>query len=190
MMQQLFLAGEIIEYAIEHSTRARRSRFTMHAGGELVVTAPVRVSLDRIEALVRAQERWILRQRARQLARPVQVLPAVSDSQSYRTHKKNAEDVVRQHLATLTPTERLRPHTVTIKNHRTRWGSCSKQGNLNFNYRIAFLPFELARYIIVHEICHLYELNHSRAFWSHVARLIPDYRICRVRLREYIWKKV
>ena len=72
---------------------------------------------------------------------------------------------------------------VTIKNHKSRWGSCSKKGNLNFNYKIALLPSELADYIIVHELCHLGEFNHSSRFWALVAKAIPNHRVLRARLR-------
>lgn len=72
---------------------------------------------------------------------------------------------------------------VAIRNQRTRWGSCSKRGNLNFNYRIASLPLHLADYVIVHELCHLGEFNHSPQFWNLVARAIPDHRERRKELR-------
>ena len=64
---------------------------------------------------------------------------------------------------------------VFIKNQKTRWGSCSSKGNLNFNYKIIYLKPELANYLIVHELCHLRQLNHSKKFWALVAQQIPNY---------------
>ena len=64
---------------------------------------------------------------------------------------------------------------IAIKNTSTRWGSCSSRGNLNFNYKIIYLRSALADYLIVHELCHLGELNHSKRFWDLVKKTIPNY---------------
>jgi predicted metal-dependent hydrolase len=73
---------------------------------------------------------------------------------------------------------------VAIKNQTTRWGSCSSKGNLNFNYKIIYLKPVLADYLIVHELCHLGELNHSKKFWALVLKTIPDYAKTNKELRK------
>lgn len=71
---------------------------------------------------------------------------------------------------------------VFIKSQRTRWGSCSSNANLNFNYRIIGLAPALQDYLIVHELCHLKEFNHGKAFWDLVALQIPDYQVLKTQL--------
>lgn len=73
---------------------------------------------------------------------------------------------------------------VAIKNTSTRWGSCSSKKNLNFHYKIIYLKPEQADYLIVHELCHLGELNHSKRFWLLVSKTIPDYKKINPELRR------
>jgi predicted metal-dependent hydrolase len=74
---------------------------------------------------------------------------------------------------------------ISVKNQKTRWGSCSKKGNLNFNYKIVHLPENLVNYLVVHELCHLKEFNHSKNFWSLVGQTVPDYKKLRRELRSF-----
>jgi len=73
---------------------------------------------------------------------------------------------------------------IVIRNQKSRWGSCSKKGNLNFNYKLAFMPQEVRDYIIVHEICHIKEFNHGRGFWQLVSETVPDWKKLRKELRR------
>lgn len=73
---------------------------------------------------------------------------------------------------------------IFIRGQKTRWGSCSRAGNLNFNWRLAMAPPEVIDYIVIHELSHLKEMNHSRQFWSLVENLCPDYKKHRKWLRE------
>ncbi len=101
----------------------------------------------------------------------------------YRQLKQQARVFVKEKIIAINEVYNFSFNRVCIKNHKSRWGSCSKKGNLNFNYKIIHLPIELAEYIVAHELCHLKELNHSPRFWAEVARAIPDYKARRKKLK-------
>ena len=74
---------------------------------------------------------------------------------------------------------------VTIRNQKTRWGSCSSKGNVNFNYNLYYMPEELLDYVVVHELSHRKYMNHSQSFWCEVEKYCPEYKLCRRRLKDY-----
>lgn len=74
---------------------------------------------------------------------------------------------------------------ITIRCQKSRWGSCSGKGNLNFNWKLLMLPKELMDYVIVHELAHRIEMNHSQRFWENVGKILPDYKGLRRRLKDY-----
>lgn len=73
---------------------------------------------------------------------------------------------------------------ISIREQKTRWGSCSSQGNLNFNWRLIFAPENVLDYVVVHELAHRKEMNHSKAFYAIVESVLPDYRVSRKWLRD------
>ena len=75
--------------------------------------------------------------------------------------------------------------TVSVRNQRSRWGSCSRRGTISLNWRLVQVPVEVRDYIILHELMHLREMNHSRRFWSHVASVCPGYEQCEAWLRAH-----
>lgn len=74
---------------------------------------------------------------------------------------------------------------ITIKNQKKRWGSCSSARNLNFNWRLIMTPVEVMDYVVVHELCHLKQMNHSQAFWEEVEKVLPDYKMRKKWLDEH-----
>ncbi len=95
-----------------------------------------------------------------------------------------AVELVRSRLEYFNETYRFRYSRVTIRNQKTRWGSCSSRGHLSFNYKLVMLQPKHADYIIVHELCHLGELNHSKSFWDLVQITMPDHKKIRKELRK------
>lgn len=108
-----------------------------------------------------------------------------SVTKHYIDHKEVARELIHARLLHFNNHYNLTYKRVAIRNQRRSWGSCTSLSNLNFSYKILFLPPELADYIVVHELCHLKELNHSKNFWDLVAETIPDYLEKRLALKKY-----
>lgn len=100
-------------------------------------------------------------------------------------HKEEARTLVHNRISYWAPRIGVLPKRIAIRDQRSRWGSCSTKGNLNFNYRLALIPIELVDYVVVHELCHLLEFNHSERFWSHVAHALPDFALRKRALLAY-----
>lgn len=106
------------------------------------------------------------------------------DRARYLAYKEKARKLVEERVVHFNQFYRFKVGHISIKNTQTRWGSCSRKGNLNFNYKIALLPSKHADYIVVHELCHLGEFNHSKKFWALVEKTIPDYAIIHNELKK------
>ena len=99
-------------------------------------------------------------------------------------NKENARLLVHERIKHFNAHYGFKIGRISVRNQRSRWGSCSKLGNLNFNYRIVFLSPNLADYIIVHELCHIGQFNHSKKFWNLVFETIPNYPRLRLELKK------
>lgn len=112
------------------------------------------------------------------------VFPSRLGRRHYLQHREKARALVWQKIESFQTRHDFVVKKIAVRNQKTRWGSCSKRGNLNFNYKIALIPEHLADYIIFHELCHLKEFNHSANFWALVAREIPDYQRRKEELKK------
>jgi len=181
------------EYEIRESTRATRLGITVHPDGRVTVTKPVQVSEKRVHAFVRKYQDWIetsqerFRKRAERQNKkglPTFALPRPrKNSKAYTEARKAARVLVTERLQHFNQVYGFRYGTLSIRDQKTRWGSCSAAGNLSFNYRLIFLPEVLQDYIIVHELAHVKEHNHSARFWAQVARTVPAHSELRKELR-------
>lgn len=103
-------------------------------------------------------------------------------------YKKSAQAFAREQCEDYAKLYGVHYNKITIRAQKRRWGSCSRAGNLSFNYKIALLPRRLAAYVIAHEICHLLSFDHSPRFWQHVERAIPEHRALRAALRSIAFR--
>ena len=114
-----------------------------------------------------------------------------SDQQPYmirnaiiRWYKRQAEQKIREKVKRYAPNVGVEPAGVNIKTFKSRWGSCTAKGELEFNWLIMLAPNRMVDYVVIHELCHLIHHDHSPDFWREVARVMPDYQMCREWLRE------
>ena len=117
------------------------------------------------------------------------ILETDTDPQStVRTHledwyRANAELRLREKTERLSRIVGATPTSVSVKNYKSRWGSCSSRGDIAYNWKIILAPHRIVDYVVVHELCHLLEHNHSSKFWRHVTLHIPDWKQRRDWLR-------
>lgn len=178
--------GEI-PFSVRRSRRARRLRLTVYRNGEVTVSAPNIFPYFLIEKFVKEKKEWISRKREYFLSRPMSdrdKLLRLRNKSHFLAFKEAAMRLVRDRIDHFNRNGDFQFKSITIRNQRARWGSCSRRGNLNFNYKIVFLTPSEQDYVIIHELCHLKEFNHSESFWKLVSCYMFDYDEIRRRLRQ------
>lgn len=164
-----------VRYTLKVSRRARRMRLTVYCGGAFVVTVPHDLPENKAERFIRQKASWILEKM--EYFRHFKVYEFDrDDTDHFEKYKDKALQFIQNRIAHFRKHYSASYTAINIKNQKTRWGSCSKKGTLNFNYKLLFVPQELADYVIVHEMCHLYQFDHSYKFWNLVAQSLPQYR--------------
>ena len=172
-----------IKYKIRRGVKTKRLTISVHSDSRVIVSAPMRLSEKTIEAFLLKKIDWIKRS-VSFYAKRANKLP------SFELDKEKKEEIknfIKSKLDELNKTYNFEYNNIYIKNHSSRWGSCSSKKNINFNYRIINLPEDLSEYIISHELCHLGEMNHSKRFWNLVAKTIPDHKKRRAELKKIIF---
>ncbi len=99
-------------------------------------------------------------------------------------YKKQARVVLTERVVHFARSRKVKPGRIRISSAKTRWGSCSPKKTLSFTWRLVMAPLEIIDYVVVHELCHLEEMNHSKAFWARVEGILPDYKARRKWLKE------
>lgn len=175
--------------AVEVVRSARRTMsLEVTREGHVVVRAPYQMPETRIRAFVEEKKSWLGRHLAQadQRQQMKEQAGPVSEKQR-RAGMEAARERIGARAAYYAGMLGVTYGRITIRDQKSRWGSCSSRGNLNFTWKLVLAPPEILDYVVVHELCHRLEMNHSAAFWAHVERILPDYQERRSWLKENGW---
>ena len=188
--RSIVVGNQIIDYHLRSSRTGRLMRLAVYSDGAVLLTKPYRASLELAFSFLRSRSAWIL-EILKSFGKEKSVHRDSWDASKkacsrdvFLKNKAAARSLVLLKIKEINDKYGFSYGRIAIRNQSTRWGSCSRRGNLNFNYRILFLSDSLSEYIITHELCHLGEFNHSDKFWNLVAKNIPDYAARRQELRR------
>ena len=169
--------------------RSRRKSLAIEITPELqvVVRAPAQMPVREINAFVQEKDDWIrahLQRMAEKKRLREQCREQALSKEELQKLAAQAMKLIPQKVRYYAPIIGVTYGRITIRNQRTRWGSCSGKGNLNFNCLLLLMPEEVLDYVVVHELCHRKEMNHSARFWEEVEKILPDYRQRRKWLKD------
>lgn len=173
-----------IPYTLRTTRQTKRIVISIKADGVVTVSRSPRISIKEVEKAIYEKRNWIIAKKAEQLNKPKKLLAHYS-VKDFKENSVQARELVMERLEYFNKFYGHKIGKIYIRNQKSRWGSCSSKGNLNFNYKIVFLPAELADYIIVHELCHIVQMNHGKNFWNLVEKTIPNWVILRKEITLY-----
>ena len=158
--------------------------------GQVKLRAPRRVSDGALQNFARQKEAWIIEKylmmEEKRKAESLQQDPDyVKDPALEQAYRRQAKARLEERAAYFASRMGVSYQRISVRAAKTRWGSCSSKGNLNFNWRLVLAPREVLDYVVVHELAHRKEMNHSPAFWAEVEKILPDYRERRKWLKTY-----
>ena len=162
-----------MEYILVRSKR-KTVAIAFDKEGRLIVRAPMRLGRDKIEALLREKSALIEKHRQKHAEYEKNRLPEPTDAEKAALIAE-AKRVLPLMVQKYAPVMGVRPASVRITSAEKRWGSCSAKGNICFSWRLMRMETDFIEYVVVHELAHLVELNHSPRFWAVVRSVLPDY---------------
>ncbi len=185
MIQELYVTDGQRDIRVQVIRSGRRTMgLEIKADLEVYARVPRETADRQIKEMVSKYERWISR-KYQEAEREAAQSQASSRPLPTEEEKKEILDRIAGRVRHYEKIMGLSCNRITVKNQKTRWGSCSNKKNLNFNYKLAYMPEKILDYVVVHELAHLRQMNHSREFWSLVERYLPDYRERRKWLKEH-----
>lgn len=167
-------------------TYSRRKSLSLRIApdGSLDIRAPIGMPRREIDRFLEEKADWIATHRAKVLRDRQQGALHAIGAEQLETLKELAREPIYESLRRFAPQMGVNYGRVTVRCQKSRWGSCSSAGNLNFNCLLALTPREVLDYVVVHELAHRLHMDHSAAFWQEVEKVLPDYRVCRDWLRQ------
>ena len=184
MKRKIIIHNKTVSYTLSKSKRARKMRLVVHCDGSIVITTPYGLLENAAERFIKDKISWIFAKLAFFKKYGGKLTPR--NRADYLRYKDKAQRLAEDGVEHFNKIYNFKFNRINIRNQKTRWGSCSKKRNLNFNYKILLLPPHIFDYIIVHELCHLKEFNHSREFWNLVAETAPNYLEIKKELKRSI----
>ena len=175
---------ECMEYKLVRSKRKTLALY-VRPDGSLEVKAPIRTDKLYIEKFVLSKKDWILKTKEKLEIRKKEKEVVWFPKEEIKNIKSKAELVFNHKCREYAKIMDVEFRSIKINSAKTRWGSCNIKGDINFTYRLIFAPEPLIDYVIVHELAHLREMNHSNRFWEIVKSVMPDCMDRRKLLREY-----
>lgn len=177
-----------LPYTLIRSNRKSCS-ISITPNGRITVRVPLRISDREIRHLLTDRQNWIitkyLEQQQKQARMPVSDLTDTQRAALTQRYIAAAREYFPKRAAHFQQFTGGTYSRITIRDQKTRWGSCSARGTLSFNWRLMLAPPAILDYVVVHELCHLTHMNHSPAFWQAVEAVCPDYRDSRRWLKEH-----
>ena len=169
----------MFEYSIVKSNR-KSIAIQIHPDCKVLVRAPKRMRMEEIKRFVESKAEWIEKHLSNCTSQNQQKLT----DQEIQALREKARALVTERVQYYAPLIGVTYNQITIRAQHTRWGSCSNKGSLNFNCLLALVPPEVLDYVVVHELCHRKELNHSERFWNEVTKILPDYKVRKKWLKD------
>ena len=179
--EELHYAGEVYYYDIVRSDR-KTLALQVRPGGAVLVRAPRRMKADTIRRFVWEHRDWL---RKKVLESRCASANEMHTPQEEVRLREQAGEILRMKADYFARVMGVQYNRIFIKEQKTVWGSCSTKGNLNFNWKLILAGPDQLEYVVVHELAHLKEMNHSPAFWREVERVLPDYRERRKKLKAF-----
>lgn len=188
MVKEYLLSEQNQKILISVKRSSRKSiGLEVRATGEVFARIPSRLSDKKIKEFIESHKTWILQKVAfmeQKIDSKKELRVPFWEDLTGREREKIKEKISSR-VQYYSEKMQVEYERITIRNQKTRWGSCSSKGNLNFNYRLFYLPEELLDYVVIHELAHRRYMNHSMQFWKEVAAYCPSYGRYRKKLGEY-----